>query len=136
MPDGGDITIQTKETVAILGVNRSGGTLLSARRKDDPPDSDYSNLRSGYEIDSIYQVAREPVQCVIMKISDTGSGIQKKDISKVFDPFFTTKPPGKGTGLGLATCLRIVESFKGEVHVESQEGKGSCFQILLPVSNA
>jgi len=65
-------------------------------------------------------------------ISDTGTGIRKDDIPRIFDPFFTTKDPGKGSGLGLSVCERIVDSFGGKILVESELRKGSTFTILLP----
>ena len=64
-------------------------------------------------------------------ISDTGKGIPQEDLGKVFDPFFSTKR--KGTGLGLAIVHQIVESHKGEITVESREGEGTTFRILLPM---
>ena len=64
-------------------------------------------------------------------ISDTGKGIPQEDLGKVFDPFFSTKR--KGTGLGLAIVHQIVESHKGEITVESREGEGTTFRILLPL---
>ncbi len=53
-------------------------------------------------------------------ISDTGNGIAPDILPRVFDPFFTTKAPGKGTGLGLATCYAIVQQAGGEIGIESK----------------
>ncbi len=71
---------------------------------------------------------------VLLTIRDTGTGIPREIMDRVFDPFFTTKPAGKGTGLGLAMAYGIVKSHKGEIRVESREGKGTTFEIYLPVS--
>jgi len=65
-------------------------------------------------------------------ISDSGVGIKKADLPRVFDPFYTTKDPGKGSGLGLSICERIVDSFGGKILVDSELRKGSTFTILLP----
>ncbi len=69
---------------------------------------------------------------VKIEISDTGSGIQKKDLEKIFDPYFTTKP--SGTGLGLAIVHRIMEAHNGEVNIKSEQGKGTTVSIILPAS--
>ncbi len=68
-----------------------------------------------------------------ISFSDDGPGIPKEYIGKVFDPFFTTKDPGKGTGLGLAVAYGIINEHGGEIHVSSDEGKGTTFVIELPV---
>ncbi|MBN1843864.1 MAG: HAMP domain-containing histidine kinase [Deltaproteobacteria bacterium] len=70
-----------------------------------------------------------------IKISDTGSGIPKEDLSKIFDPFFTTKEVGKGTGLGLNVAYNIVKKHKGTIDVESTVGKGTTFTIRIPITN-
>jgi len=70
---------------------------------------------------------------VVMAIADSGTGISPGVIEKIFDPFFTTKEIGKGTGLGLSTVLGIVKSHGGFVTVESSLGKGTTFQVYLPV---
>ncbi|MBF0361624.1 MAG: PAS domain S-box protein [Oligoflexia bacterium] len=70
---------------------------------------------------------------LIVEISDNGNGINKDVLVKLFDPFFTTKPPGKGTGLGLSICQSIIRSFTGTISVESREGVGSTFKVLIPV---
>ena len=50
----------------------------------------------------------------------------------IFDPFFTTKSKGKGTGLGLSVSLGIVRQHGGDIHVETEPGKGTTFTVLLP----
>ena len=66
-------------------------------------------------------------------ISDTGSGIPQEDLHKLFDPFYTTKDPGKGTGLGLAVSLGIVQRHGGTITVKSELGKGTSFRVWLPL---
>ncbi|MGB6064258.1 MAG: ATP-binding protein [Desulfomonilaceae bacterium] len=67
-----------------------------------------------------------------IEVEDTGSGISQENLTKVFDPFFTTKEPGKGTGLGLAVCLGLVESMGGTINIESEEGKGTLVSVRIP----
>jgi two-component system NtrC family sensor kinase len=68
-----------------------------------------------------------------IKISDTGSGISKEDLSKIFDPFFSTKGQ-RGTGLGLAVIWGIVDNHNGTITVDSEFGKGTTFTIRLPLT--
>ncbi len=56
-------------------------------------------------------------------------------IQKIFDPFFTTKPVGKGTGLGLAIASGIIRDHGGSIDIESRQGVGSKFTIMLPIRN-
>ncbi len=69
-----------------------------------------------------------------IRVSDTGTGIPKEIIEKIFDPFFTTKEIGKGTGLGLATVMGIIKGHGGRIHVYSEVGKGTVFNVLLPAA--
>jgi PAS domain S-box-containing protein len=69
---------------------------------------------------------------VVITVSDTGCGIPREIQERIFEPFFTTKESGKGTGLGLATVIGIVQNHGGFVKVESEMGKGSQFQVCLP----
>jgi PAS domain S-box-containing protein len=81
------------------------------------------------------RVALAPeLQMVRLTIADTGHGIPREVIKKIFDPFFTTKEFGKGTGLGLTVVKGIIEEHQGSIAVESQEGAGTTFTILLPQS--
>ncbi len=69
-----------------------------------------------------------------VEIRDTGSGIPKENMGKLFTPFFTTKKMGKGTGLGLAISYGIVKMHKGDIRAESETGKGTAFNIKLPLN--
>jgi PAS domain S-box-containing protein len=69
---------------------------------------------------------------IALLIEDSGCGISKENIKKLFTPFFTTKDVGMGTGLGLATSYRILESWGGSIKVESQQDSGSTFSVFLP----
>jgi signal transduction histidine kinase len=70
---------------------------------------------------------------VMIRIADTGYGIEKKNLAQIFDPFFTTKPTGEGTGLGLSVSYGIIKNHGGEILVESKIGEGSTFTIVLPI---
>jgi signal transduction histidine kinase len=65
---------------------------------------------------------------------DTGVGIPPENLKRIFDPFYTTK--SNGTGLGLSTSYGIIASHHGEIHVQSQVGRGTCFTIDLPLGSA
>ncbi|MCP4147378.1 MAG: response regulator [bacterium] len=71
-----------------------------------------------------------------LSIGDTGDGIKPEIIKRIFDPFFTTKKVGEGTGMGLAVAHGIIKSHSGAVSVYSEPGKGSVFQVLLPLIEA
>jgi signal transduction histidine kinase len=68
---------------------------------------------------------------LLFRVSDTGRGVPRENLSRLFDPFFTTKV--SGTGLGLTVVLRIVRTYHGKIEVESTEGTGTTFTITLPV---
>ena len=70
---------------------------------------------------------------VQVSIKDTGPGMPAEVIDKIFNPFFTTKPVGKGTGLGLGICFKIVQQHQGTLEVKSEVGSGTEFLITLPI---
>ncbi len=73
---------------------------------------------------------------VIISISDDGMGIKKENLKKIFDPGFTTKGVGVGAGLGLSISYNIIKTHKGDIKVNSEEGKGTEIIITLPIKQA
>jgi signal transduction histidine kinase len=67
-------------------------------------------------------------------VKDNGNGIPQKILDKIYQPFFTTKPTGQGTGLGLSLSYDIVKAHEGELKLNTKEGEGTIFTIILPVN--
>jgi two-component system, NtrC family, sensor kinase len=89
-------------------------------------------LKDGYE-PAVSVSTKKMNNQISISVKDNGNGIPKHILDKIFQPFFTTKPTGQGTGLGLSLSYDIVKAHGGELKVETTEGKGSDFVILLPV---
>jgi signal transduction histidine kinase len=106
-----------------------------SRRRDDPPDVDYSHRRRFHRS---ARLPRElPVttmggEVVEIVVRDNGPGIPAAVLDQIFEPFVTTKEPGKGTGLGLAVAARLIDAMGGTIRVVSVEGRGTEFTIVLP----
>ncbi|HET6975271.1 MAG TPA: ATP-binding protein [Pyrinomonadaceae bacterium] len=73
---------------------------------------------------------------IMIMFTDTGDGIPEDKLSKIWEPFFTTKPEGKGTGLGMGICRRIVEEHNGRITVKSELGQGTTVRIMLPATTS
>ncbi len=127
-PDSGWVRVdpvQLEQVIVNLAVNardamERGGTLTVAVQNLKPTDVDKPDVTS------------ESRPFVRIKVTDTGTGMDERTISRIFDPFFTTKPAGKGTGLGLATVFGIVAQSDGQISVDSEPGKGTTFTLDFP----
>jgi signal transduction histidine kinase len=75
-------------------------------------------------------------ESVRVDIKDNGTGIPKHVLPRIFDPFFTTKKIGEGSGTGLSLAYRIIESHGGSIRVETDEGIGTTFSVLLPIHSS
>ena len=73
-------------------------------------------------------------QRVLLQVEDNGPGFEPRALQRAFDPFFTTKPPGQGTGLGLATSLRLIQRFGGDIRIQNLPAGGSRVEVSLEAS--
>jgi CheY-like chemotaxis protein len=90
------------------------------------------------EVDEAYATGRpslKPGQYVRLRVSDTGTGMDRATAERVFEPFFSTKPKGRGTGLGLATVYGVVTGAGGSIEVYSEPGLGTTISVLLPITD-
>ncbi|GAB6907892.1 hypothetical protein JCM12296A_37310 [Desulfosarcina cetonica] len=108
-------------TNAYHAVENNGGSLFVGLKKE--------NLKETNQMG----IALLPGKYAVVTISDTGHGIPESIKDKIFDPYFTTKPQGKGTGLGLSVVYGIVKAAGGDIRVQSEVGKGTQFDLFLPL---
>jgi two-component system, cell cycle sensor histidine kinase and response regulator CckA len=139
---GEDINVRTQLHASLGNVRADQGQMeqlivnLILNARDAMPqggslDISTQDVKFGLS-DTETQPKLAPGSYVLLKIEDSGTGIPAEIHQKIFEPFFTTKEIGKGTGLGLAMVYGIVQQHGGQIFVESEVGKGTCFSIYLP----
>ena len=125
---GGDMESLNEISIIAQVINLKK-TLHDYRLEDA---GDYSHIensdRSRYEI-----ILPKGTGCIFVQITDTGKGIERKNLPRIFDPFFTTK--ANGTGLGLQMVKRTINAHRGIVTAESKKGSGTAFSIFIPLTN-
>ena len=142
---GEDVTLNLSLAPEDLIVSANVGLLeqvlmnLSVNSRDAMPEGGTLSIETASiqvdEKSAIDLGIGNPGKYAILKVSDTGMGIDEENIERIFDPFFTTKGVGKGTGLGLSIVYGIITQHGGYISVSSEQGGATVFTIYLPLSS-
>ncbi len=144
-----DVSAIVEATAAMLApMAKKGSTRLEVTAAEGPlfvdaNASEIEQVLSNLVINALHAMpgggvlrmaaSREPKHACLV-VEDEGSGITKENLPHIFDPFFTTKDVGAGTGLGLSVSYGIVQDHGGHIDVRSEVGKGTRFEIRLPLA--
>jgi two-component system cell cycle sensor histidine kinase/response regulator CckA len=136
---GDDVTLATYRAPEVACVKADPGQIeqvivnLAVNARDAMPNGGKLTIR----VENVFVPADDKTEApkgvqVLLTVSDTGMGMTDAVKRRIFEPFFTTKEPGRGTGLGLATCYGIVKQSGGRILCQSETGSGTIFSVYLP----
>ncbi|MDB6124592.1 MAG: Blue-light-activated protein [Pedosphaera sp.] len=141
---GEDVVVETNYAPNLPAIEADAGMIeqvimnLAVNSRDAMPKGGQLIITTSVlEVDAAYTLQHSHARvgkAVCLSVTDTGSGMDAKTLSRIFEPFFSTKEVGKGTGLGLATVYGIVRQHEGWIDVKSQVGVGTTFKIFIPAS--
>jgi two-component system, cell cycle sensor histidine kinase and response regulator CckA len=142
MPEGGSVLLRT-DSVTIR--NKADRVEIFSAEGEFSEQQNYRNPTGALAPKSDSLIAKafkeildsdiETGKYVLLSVSDSGSGIEPENLTRIFDPFYTTKPRGEGTGLGLSTVFGIVEQHKGRIWLNSTPHVGTIFYCLFPAAD-
>jgi two-component system, cell cycle sensor histidine kinase and response regulator CckA len=135
-----ELVIEPAPVLPLVRVNRGHAEQvllnLAVNARDAMPGGGTLRIGTGItELDAGYCAGHphtRPGRYVQLTVADTGAGMSPEVAARAFEPFFTTKPPGRGTGLGLATVYGVMAQAGGGVSIESREGAGALFRCFFP----
>jgi signal transduction histidine kinase len=122
-PEAGEVNIVPQEIARVI-LNLVNNAFYAISAKSKEAQDDFSP--------AVSVSTKRTNDQLLITVKDNGTGISTPVKEKIFQPFFTTKGPGIGTGLGLSLSYDIVKAHGGEIKVESEEGVGSEFLVILP----
>jgi signal transduction histidine kinase len=128
----GKINVVPQDIGRVL-LNLFNNAFYAVSKPPNPPDKSGQAPKGSNDYEPTVSISTKRLDGkILISVKDNGSGIPQNIVDKIFQPFFTTKPTGQGTGLGLSLAYDVIKAHGGEIKVETKEGKGSEFVILLP----
>lgn len=126
-----NLNLDAEQDIVLADKNRILQVFLNIMMNSVDALKDENHAAENPEIDIFTSIENGLIN---IEFVDNGPGISADELNHIFDPFFTTKDPGRGTGLGLSVCYRIIENLGGDIRAESSPGKGTKIIIRLPLS--
>jgi signal transduction histidine kinase len=125
--------VQLQQVILNLLLNAKDA--MEGRPKDERSLTISIGLPEGFGVELVPppELKERQLHYCCIRIQDNGTGIDPQAMARIFEPFFTTKPTGKGTGMGLAMAYGTILSHNGWIQVQSKQGIGTAFNLILPI---